>query len=316
MTNVFESINDAIGRTPLVKINRIINAPATVYAKLEFYNPLSSVKDRIGVAMIEAAERDGKIDKDTTIIEPTSGNTGISLAFVCAAKGYKLTLTMPESMSMERRAILTALGAKLTLTPAAEGMKGAIAEADKLAALTSNSFVPQQFNNPANPEVHRRTTAQEIWDDLGGKADVLISGVGTGGTITGVGEVIKAKKPSFKCYAVEPDASPVITQARNGQPLAPGKHMIQGIGAGFIPGVLNIDIIDDVVQVSSEEAIQWARRAALEEGLLCGISSGAALCAADKVARMSAHRGQTIVVILPSSGERYLSTPLFAAPAK
>ena len=316
MTNVFESINDAIGRTPLVKINRIINAPATVYAKLEFYNPLSSVKDRIGVAMIEAAERDGKIDKDTTIIEPTSGNTGISLAFVCAAKGYKLTLTMPESMSMERRAILTALGAKLTLTPAAEGMKGAIAEADKLAALTSNSFVPQQFNNPANPEVHRRTTAQEIWDDLDGKADVLISGVGTGGTITGVGEVIKAKKPSFKCYAVEPDASPVITQARSGQPLAPGKHMIQGIGAGFIPGVLNIDIIDEVVQVSSEEAIQWARRAALEEGLLCGISSGAALCAADKVARMDAHRGQTIVVILPSSGERYLSTPLFAAPAK
>ena len=316
MTNVFESINDAIGRTPLVKINRIINAPATVYAKLEFYNPLSSVKDRIGVAMIEAAERDGKIDKDTTIIEPTSGNTGISLAFVCAAKGYKLTLTMPESMSMERRAILTALGAKLTLTPAAEGMKGAIAEADKLAALTSNSFVPQQFNNPANPEVHRQTTAQEIWDDLDGKADVLISGVGTGGTITGVGEVIKAKKPSFKCYAVEPDASPVITQARSGQPLAPGKHMIQGIGAGFIPGVLNIDIIDDVVQVSSEEAIQWARRAALEEGLLCGISSGAALCAADKVARMDAHRGQTIVVILPSSGERYLSTPLFAAPAK
>ena len=316
MTNVFESINDAIGRTPLVKINRIINAPATVYAKLEFYNPLSSVKDRIGVAMIEAAERDGKIDKDTTIIEPTSGNTGISLAFVCAAKGYKLTLTMPESMSMERRAILTALGAKLTLTPAAEGMKGAIAEADKLAALTSNSFVLQQFNNPANPEVHRQTTAQEIWDDLDGKADVLISGVGTGGTITGVGEVIKAKKPSFKCYAVEPDASPVITQARNGQPLAPGKHMIQGIGAGFIPGVLNIDIIDEVVQVSSEEAIQWARRAALEEGLLCGISSGAALCAADKVARMDAHRGQTIVVILPSSGERYLSTPLFAAPAK
>ena len=316
MTNVFESINDAIGRTPLVKINRIINAPATVYAKLEFYNPLSSVKDRIGVAMIEAAERDGKIDKDTTIIEPTSGNTGISLAFVCAAKGYKLTLTMPESMSMERRAILTALGAKLTLTPAAEGMKGAIAEADKLAALTSNSFVPQQFNNPANPEVHRRTTAQEIWDDLDGKADVLISGVGTGGTITGVGEVIKAKKPSFKCYAVEPDASPVITQARSGQPLAPGKHMIQGIGAGFIPGVLNIDIIDEVVQVSSEEAIQWARRAALEEGLLCGISSGAALCAADKVARMDAHRGQTIVVILPSSGERNLSTPLFAAPAK
>ena len=316
MSNAFNSINDAIGRTPLVKINRIIDAPATVYAKLEFYNPLSSVKDRIGVAMIEAAERDGKIDKDTTIIEPTSGNTGISLAFVCAAKGYKLTLTMPESMSLERRAILIALGAKLTLTPAAEGMKGAIAEAEKLADLTSNSFIPQQFNNPANPEVHRRTTAQEIWDDLDGKADVLISGVGTGGTITGVGEVIKAKKRSFKCYAVEPDTSPVITQARSGQPLQPGKHMIQGIGAGFIPGVLNIDIIDDVIQVSSEEAIQWARRAALEEGLLCGISSGAALCAADKVARNEAHRGQIIVAILPSSGERYLSTPLFTAPAE
>ncbi len=316
MSNAFNSINDAIGRTPLVKINRIIDAPATVYAKLEFYNPLSSVKDRIGVAMIEAAERDGKIDKDTTIIEPTSGNTGISLAFVCAAKGYKLTLTMPESMSLERRAILIALGAKLTLTPAAEGMKGAIAEAEKLADLTSNSFLPQQFNNPANPEVHRRTTAQEIWDDLDGKADVLISGVGTGGTITGVGEVIKAKKRSFKCYAVEPDTSPVITQARSGQPLQPGKHMIQGIGAGFIPGVLNIDIIDDVIQVSSEEAIQWARRAALEEGLLCGISSGAALCAADKVARNEAHRGQIIVAILPSSGERYLSTPLFTAPAE
>jgi cysteine synthase A len=309
--NVFESINGAVGRTPLVKINRIIDAPATVYAKLEFQNPLSSVKDRIGVAMIEAGQRDGRIDKDTTIIEPTSGNTGIALAFVCAAKGHKLTLTMPETMSLERRAILAALGAKLVLTPAAEGMKGAIAEAERLAALTPNSFIPQQFNNPANPEIHRRTTAQEIWDDLGGKADVLISGVGTGGTITGIGEVIKAKKPSFKCYAVEPDASPVITQTRNGQPLQPGKHMIQGIGAGFIPGVLNIDIIDDVIQVSSEEAILWARRAAAEEGLFCGISSGAALCAADRVARNEAHRGQTIVAILPSSGERYLSTPLF-----
>jgi cysteine synthase A len=309
---IHSNIMGAIGRTPLVKINRIINAPATVVAKLEFYNPLSSVKDRIGNAMIAAAEREGRVTKDTTIIEPTSGNTGIALAFVCAAKGYKLTLTMPESMSVERRAILKAHGASLVLTPAAEGMKGAIAAAEKLVAETPNAFVPQQFNNPANPEVHRQTTAQEIWNDTEGKADVLVSGVGTGGTITGCGEVLKSKKSSFTCYAVEPEASPVITQTRQGKPVQPGKHMIQGIGAGFVPGVLNLGVIDDTLLVSNEDAIAWARRAAREEGLLCGISSGAALCAANRAAHMPEHKGKTIVVVLPSGGDRYLSTPLFA----
>lgn len=312
MGQIHANVMGAIGRTPLVKINRIINAPATVAAKLEYFNPLSSVKDRIGAAMIEAAERAGRVTKDTLIVEPTSGNTGIALAFVCAAKGYKLTLTMPESMSVERRAILKAHGASLVLTPAAEGMKGAIAAAEKLVKESPGSFMPQQFNNPANPEVHRQTTAQEIWDDTGGKADILISGVGTGGTITGVGEVLKSKKASFQCYAVEPEASPVITQSRQGKPLQPGKHMIQGIGAGFIPGVLNTGIIDDTVLVSNEDAIAWARRAAREEGLLCGISSGAALCAADRVARMPENKGKMIVAILPSGGDRYLSTPLFA----
>jgi cysteine synthase A len=312
MKNQFENIIGAIGRTPLVKIGRIIHSPAVVYAKLEFNNPLSSVKDRIGASMIEAAERDGKINKDTTIIEPTSGNTGIALAFVCAAKGYKLTLTMPESMSVERRAILKAHGASLVLTPATEGMKGAVAAAERLAKETPNSFIPQQFNNPANPEIHRRTTAQEIWNDTDGKADILVSGVGTGGTITGVGEAMKQKKSSFKCYAVEPEQSPVITQAKSGQPLQPGKHMIQGIGAGFIPGVLNLDIVDDVIRVTNEDAFSWARRAAREEGILCGISSGAALYAAKRVADMPEHKGKTIVVILPSGGDRYISTPLFA----
>ncbi len=312
MANVHSDIMGAVGRTPLVKINRSIDAPATVYAKLEFSNPLSSVKDRIGVSMIAAAEKEGRIDPDTTIIEPTSGNTGISLAFVCAAKGFKLTLTMPESMSIERRTILKAHGASLVLTPAAEGMKGAVAAAERLLAETSNAFMPQQFNNPANPEVHRQTTAQEIWEDTDGKADILVSGIGTGGTITGVGEAIKSRKPSFKCYAVEPEASPVITQTREGKPLQPGKHMIQGIGAGFIPKVLNIDVIDDVVRVSNDDAITWARRAARQEGILCGISSGAALCAADRVARMPENKGKTIIVVLPSGGDRYLSTPLFA----
>ena len=312
MKNRFDNIIGAIGRTPLVKISRIIHSPAAVYAKLEFNNPLSSVKDRIGASMIEAAERDGKINKDTMIIEPTSGNTGIALAFVCAAKGYKLTLTMPESMSVERRAILKAHGASLVLTPAAEGMKGAVAAAERLVKETPNSFMPQQFNNPANPEIHRRTTAQEIWDDTDGKADVLVSGVGTGGTITGVGEMIKQKKPSFKCYAVEPEHSPVITQAKAGQPLQPGKHMIQGIGAGFIPGVLNLEVVDDVIRVTNDDAFSWARRAAREEGILCGISSGAALCAAKHVADMPEYKGKTIVVILPSGGDRYISTPLFA----
>jgi len=312
MAQIFPNITAAIGRTPLVKINRMISAPATVYAKLEFQNPLSSVKDRIGVSMIDAGEREGKITPKTTIIEPTSGNTGIALAFVCAARGYKLTLTMPESMSIERRAILKAHGANLVLTPAAEGMKGAIAAAEKLVKETPDSFMPQQFENPANPEIHRRTTAQEIWNDTDGKADVLVAGIGTGGTITGVGETIKARKPSFKCYAIEPATSPVITQKRGGQPLQPGKHMIQGIGAGFIPKILNLDVIDDIVQVTNDEAFAWARKAAKEEGILCGISSGAALFAANKVANMPENKGKVIIAILPSGGDRYISTPLFA----
>lgn len=309
---MFKDIIGAIGRTPLVKINRIINAPATVYAKLEFSNPLSSVKDRIGASMIEAGERDGRITPKTTIIEPTSGNTGIALAFVCAARGYKLTLTMPESMSIERRAILKAHGASLVLTPAADGMKGAIAAAEKLVKETPNSFMPQQFENPANPEIHRQTTAKEIWDDTDGKADILVSGIGTGGTITGVGEVIKLKKPSFKCYAIEPENSPVITQKRQGKPLQPGKHMVQGIGAGFIPKILNLEVIDDVMLVTNEDAFAWARRAAKEEGILCGISSGAALCVADRVAHMPENKGKVIIAVLPSGGDRYISTPLFA----
>jgi cysteine synthase len=308
-----ESIVSGIGGTPLVKINRIINAPADVYAKLEFYNPLSSVKDRIGASMIAAGERDGKIGPGTMIVEPTSGNTGIALAFVAAAKGYKLTLTMPESMSVERRSILKALGATLVLSPAADGMKGAISAAEKLVAETPGAFMPQQFDNPANPEVHRQTTAMEIWNDTDGKADILVSGVGTGGTITGCGEVLKSKKPGFKCYAVEPDGSPVIAQTREGKPLQPGKHMIQGIGAGFIPGNLNVDVIDDVLQVSNDDAFAWARRAAKEEGLFCGISSGAALCAADRAANLPENKGKTIIAVLPSGGDRYLSTPLYAS---
>lgn len=312
MGHFLDSINDAIGRTPLVKLGRIIDAPATVLAKLEFCNPLSSVKDRIGASMIAAAEKDGRLEPGATVVEPTSGNTGIALAFVCAAKGYKLTLTMPESMSIERRAILKAFGANLVLTPAADGMKGAIAAAEKVVKETDNSFMPQQFNNPANPEIHRRTTALEIWDDTDGKADFLISGIGTGGTITGVGEVMKSKKPSFQCIAVEPEASPVIAQIRAGEALQPGKHMIQGIGAGFIPEILNLDVIDDVQHVTNEESFAWARRAAKEEGIMCGISSGAALCVADRIARMPENKGKTIVAVLPSAGERYLSTPLFS----
>jgi len=312
MGHIAENMTANVGRTPLTRINRIIDAPATVLAKLEAYNPMFSVKDRIGKAMIEAAERDGKIGPDTVIVEPTSGNTGIALAFVCAAKGYKLKLTMPESMSMERRLVLKALGSDLVLTPAADGMKGAIAAAEKLIEEMPNAYMPQQFDNPANPEVHRRTTAEEIWSDTDGKADVLISGVGTGGTITGVGEELKSRKPSFRCIAVEPEASPVIKQALAGEALQPGKHMIQGIGAGFIPGVLNLEIIDDVQHVTNEDAFHWARRAACEEGLLCGISSGAALCVADRIAKMPENRGKVIVAILASAGERYLSTPLFA----
>ncbi len=311
MGRLYDNICDTIGHTPLVKLNRVIDSPATVYCKLEFFNPLASVKDRIGVSMIEDAEKAGRISKDSVIIEPTSGNTGIALAFVCAAKGYKLTLTMPESMSMERRALLRALGADLVLTPATEGMPGAIRAAEKLASETPNSYVPQQFCNPANPEIHRHTTALEIWDDTDGQVDILVSGIGTGGTITGCSEVLKEKKPGFKTYAVEPADSPVITQTREGKQHQPGPHKIQGIGAGFIPEILNLDIIDEVIRVTNDDSFAWARRASKEEGILCGISSGAAICAANKVASMPENKGKFIVVVLPSFGERYLSTPLF-----
>jgi len=313
VTRLNKDILEVVGNTPLVRINRIIESKAEVYAKLEYLNPLASVKDRIGKAMIEAAERDGKINERTQIIEPTSGNTGIALAFVCAARGYNLTLTMPESMSMERRMLLKALGAKLVLTPAGEGMPGAIRRAKELADETPDSFMPQQFDNPANPEIHRKTTALEIWEDTGGKVDFLVSGIGTGGTITGVGEFIKEKKPSFRVVAVEPEESPVLTQLREGRELVPGKHKIQGIGAGFAPAVLNMDIYDEIELVNSDDAMAWARRAAREEGILCGISSGAALCAANRVATRPESAGKMIVVVLPSSGERYLSTPLFDA---
>lgn len=312
---MFDTMTGAIGNTPLVKINRLIAAPAQVYAKIEFFNPLLSVKDRIGNAMIEAGLAAGKIHPNTTIVEPTSGNTGIALAFVCAAKGLKLTLTMPESMSLERRAVLHHLGATVVLTPAAEGMRGAIKRAEELAAQTPNSFMPQQFANPANVEVHRRTTAEEIWRDTDGKADILVSGIGTGGTITGVGQVIKSRKPSFRCIAVEPVDSPVITQTRAGQERKPGPHKIQGIGAGFIPEILDMAVIDDVVRVTNDDAFAWSRRAAKEEGICCGISSGAALWAANEVAQRRENAGRVIVVVLASAGERYLSTPLFEKPA-
>ncbi len=311
MARLHEDIVGIVGNTPLVRINRIIKSDAEVYAKLEYLNPLASVKDRIGKSMIEAAEAAGKISRGMEIIEPTSGNTGIALAFVCAAKGYKLTLVMPESMSMERRMLLKAMGAKLILTPAAEGMPGAIRRARELTDETPSSFMPQQFDNPANPEVHRQTTAVEIWEDTDGRADVLVSGIGTGGTITGVGEVLKAKKPSFRCVAVEPEESPVLTQTQDGAEVKPGPHKIQGIGAGFLPAVLNTDIYDEIIRVNSDDAMAMARRAAREEGLLCGISSGAALWAAERVATRAESAGQLIVVILPSSGERYLSTALF-----
>ncbi len=311
MGRLYNDITETIGNTPLVRINRIISGGATVYAKLEFFNPLSSVKDRIGVSMIDDALAHGLIKHDTTIIEPTSGNTGIALAFVCAAKGLKLTLVMPESMSLERRAVLRLLGANLVLTPPAEGMRGAVRRAEELAAATPGSFVPQQFRNPANVEIHRRTTAEEIWNDTDGKADILVCGIGTGGTISGVGEVIKKRKPSFRCVAVEPAESPVISQTRAGAPLQPGPHKIQGIGAGFIPDILNLDVIDEVVTVNSETSFVWARRCAKEEGILVGISSGAALAAAAQVAARPENRDKLIVVIIPSFGERYLSTPLF-----
>jgi cysteine synthase A len=309
---VYDNIIETMGGTPLVRINRMIpRETATVLAKCEFFNPLSSVKDRIGVAMIEAAERDGKIDRETVIVEPTSGNTGIALAFVCAAKGYKLILTMPESMSVERRRLLKALGAQVVLTPATDGMRGSINKAEEITHDHKKSFIPQQFENPANPEVHRRTTAEEIWRDTNGAADILISGVGTGGTITGVGEVLKSRKPSFKTFAIEPTASPVIAQALKGEPLKPGRHKIQGLGAGFIPKNLNLKIVDEAMSITDEEAFEWARRLHKEEGIFGGISSGAAICAAAKVAARPESKGKTIIVILPSIGERYLSTPLF-----
>ncbi|QOV89445.1 cysteine synthase A [Humisphaera borealis] len=309
---IYDNILDTIGGTPLVKLNRIIPAGgATVVVKCEFFNPLSSVKDRIGVAMIEAAEKAGKVDHETVIVEPTSGNTGIALAFVCAAKGYKLILTMPESMSIERRRLLKALGAQVVLTPAADGMRGAIGKAEEILKQYPKSFMPQQFMNPANPAIHRATTAEEIWADTEGKVDFLVAGVGTGGTITGVSEVIKPRKPSFKAIAVEPVASPVITQTRAGDPVKPGKHKVQGIGAGFVPGNLHLDIVDEVVQITDEEAFEWAKRLHKEEGIFGGISSGANVAAAAKVAARPENKGKLIVTIMCSFGERYLSTPLF-----
>ncbi len=311
MSQIYEDITATIGKTPLVRINKLIRSQATILAKMESLNPMSSVKDRIGQAMIDAAEGEGKIRPGTTIIEPTSGNTGIALAFVCAARGYKCLLTMPESMSIERRKVLLAMGAELVLTPADKGMPGAIEKAEELLGKTPNSFMPQQFDNPVNPEVHRRTTAQEIWKATNGTVDILVAGVGTGGTITGVAEAIKERKKSFQAVAVEPAQSPVLSQQRAGEDLAPGPHKIQGIGAGFVPKVLNLNVVDEIIKVDQEEAMLWARRAALEEGLFVGISSGAALKAASILAERSENAGKTIVVILPSFGERYLSSPLF-----
>ena len=307
MGKTCDSIVDTVGNTPLVRIRRLTEGlSCTVLAKLEFMNPLSSVKDRIGVAMIEAGEREGKIKPGTTIVEPTSGNTGIALAFVCASRGYACVLTMPESMSVERRKLLAALGAEIVLTPADQGMTGAIAKAEELVKTTPGAFMPQQFNNPANPEIHRKTTAEEIWRDTGGKFDVFVAGVGTGVTITGCGQVFKERNPAVKIVAVEPASSPVLSGGK------PGPHKIQGIGAGFVPRVLDASLIDEIVPVSDEDAMDVARRMASKEGILCGISSGAAMWAALQLARRPESKGKTVVVIIPSCGERYLSTQLFA----
>ena len=313
MGKIYNNIVETIGHTPLVKLNRVTaGLDATIAIKCEYFNPLGSVKDRIGMAMIEAAEAEGKISADTVIIEPTSGNTGIALAFVCAAKGYNLILTMPETMSLERRTLLAMLGAKLVLTPGAEGMKGAIARAEELAKTTPNSWIPQQFNNPANPAIHQKTTAEEIWADTDGKIDILVAAVGTGGTITGCAEVIKARKPGFKAIAVEPKDSPVISQTLAGEPVKPGPHKIQGTGAGFVPGNLHLAAIDEVVTVTNDEAFAMARRLAKEEGLLVGISSGANVCAAIEIAKRPENKGKLIVTVACSTGERYLSTALAA----
>jgi cysteine synthase A len=306
VANIFSDITKTIGKTPLVRLNRMGKGlNVEILAKIESFNPLSSVKDRIGVAMIEEAEKADLITKDTVIIEPTSGNTGIALAFVCAAKGYRLILTMPDTMSLERRHLLSILGAELVLTEGIKGMKGAVDKAEELAKTYKNSFVPQQFKNPANPEIHRQTTAEEIWQDTDGNVDYVVSGIGTGGTITGIGEVLKKRKPSVRMIAVEPVDSPVLSGGK------PGPHKIQGIGAGFVPDVLNREIVDEIIQVAHENAGEMARRIAKEEGILVGISSGAALWAALEVAGRKQAEGKTIVVILPDSGERYLSTWLF-----
>lgn len=311
---IYDNITQTVGNTPLIRLRKVTTGCyATVIAKLENFNPLWSVKDRIGVAMIDAAEAEGKITSETVIIEPTSGNTGIGLAFTCAARGYKLMVTMPESMSIERRRLLKAFGAEIVLTPATEGMPGAVRKAEELVKNTPHAFMPQQFKNPANPAIHRVTTAEEIWADTDGKIDILVCGVGTGGTITGCGEGLKAKNPNIKVVAVEPANSPVLTQLRHHDPIKPGPHKIQGIGAGFIPDILNTDIIDEVVTVKDEDAFEMARQLAKQEGMLVGISCGAAAMGALEVARRPENAGKMIVVVLPDLGERYLSTALYPA---